>query len=362
MATQSAPKIGGLAPDQQTLCRVIYEAFRDSGEWPTYQYVDRKLDRVYNLDVAKVVASVPAGVLRPDPNRAPIPPQPNDRIALTVEGMYRWGGAWGDLDLLLRALRWLVERERNFEPASATVAEELEVTSEEIRRALTVGTSSPAPEDLSRVRVLLSDDQSIYQGMSSSATEWKLVIAPAIRRYRNVYTVEQYIAQKVAAREKLEATSAHLSRRASAETLHVQPCAFLMMPFDPQLDWLRELIALAGQDAGVEVERADDIFAAGVIIDQVKDRIRQADAVIAVCTGKNANVFYELGISEHIHQPILIAERSEDLPFDVHHFRGHFYGGESEFDREDTLRSRVSRALQETLETRPSTTSPHGNT
>ncbi len=354
MDTQSAPTIGGLAPDHQTLCRVIYEAFRESGEWPTYQYVDRKLDRTYSLDAAKVIASVPAGVLRPDPLRAPIPPQPNDRIALTVEGMYRWGGAWGDLDLLLRVLRWLVERERNFEPASATVAEELEVTSEEIRQALTVGNSGPAPDDLSRIRVLLSDDQRIYRGMSSNASEWKLVIAPNIRRYRDVYTVEQYIAQRVAAREELEATWPHIPKHGPGETHHAERRAFLMMPFDPQLDWLREEIALAGQDASVQVERADDIFAAGVIIEQVKDRIAQADAVIAVCTRKNANVFYELGIAEHIHQPILIAERPEDLPFDVQHFRAHFYGGESGSDGRQTLRRRISKALRETIEPRGS--------
>jgi len=124
------------------------------------------------------------------------------------------------------------------------------------------------------------------------------------------------------------------------------------MPFDPALDWLRDEIVLAGQSVGVRVERADDIFEAGVIIDQIKERISQADVVIAVCTGRNPNVFYELGIAERVHKPILLAEEETDLPFDVRHFRALFYRKGSQHEGRETLRKGIATAIEETIAAR----------
>ena len=62
----------------------------------------------------------------------------------------------------------------------------------------------------------------------------------------------------------------------------------------------------ACREAGVELRRADNIFRSGVIVDQIREAMADADLVIAVCTGTNANVFYELGMAEAMgHQPIL---------------------------------------------------------
>jgi hypothetical protein len=119
------------------------------------------------------------------------------------------------------------------------------------------------------------------------------------------------------------------------------------MPFDDDLEWLRAAIVEAGRLAGIEVERADDIFEPGVVIDQIRDRIEIADAVIAVCTGRNANVFYELGIADVLgHRAVLIAESSADLPFDVQHFRAHLYGAGTP-DRTEFVVSRVAGALRD---------------
>lgn len=128
--------------------------------------------------------------------------------------------------------------------------------------------------------------------------------------------------------------------------------AFLIMPFESELDWLHQLLLEAGAAVDVEIQRADDIFAAGVIIDQVKERIASADAVLAVCTGRNANVFYELGIAERFHQPILVAAGLEDLPFDVQHYRALLYGQEKPGQDVATLAQRVSQALVATIEAR----------
>src|SRR5437588_5270197 len=128
-----------------------------------------------------------------------------------------------------------------------------------------------------------------------------------------------------------------------------RPIAFLLMPFAAEFAGLRKLIDEAGDAAGVRVARADDIFAGGVVIDQVKQHIANADVVIALCTGRNPNVFYELGLSDAAHRPILVAASSADLPFDIQHFRAQFYGGDEPAKSIDTLGSRLQAAIRETL-------------
>lgn len=124
---------------------------------------------------------------------------------------------------------------------------------------------------------------------------------------------------------------------------------FVLMPFSGELAWLYTAIRAAAKEAEIDLRRADDIFGAGVVIEQIKEAIKTADVVVAVCTGRNANVFYELGIAEHLHMPVLVAESATDLPFDVQHFRAHLYGGQTPSTSRDTLHERLVRAFWETL-------------
>ncbi|MGH2682095.1 MAG: hypothetical protein ACRDIX_02555 [Actinomycetota bacterium] len=113
---------------------------------------------------------------------------------------------------------------------------------------------------------------------------------------------------------------------------------------------VQSAIREAAEIAGVQLIRADDIFASGVVIDQIRSAIEAADVVVAVCTGKNANVFYELGLAEVLgHKPVLVASSSDDLPFDIHHWRAQLYEGGS---RIGDLGERVARAIREELEER----------
>lgn len=117
------------------------------------------------------------------------------------------------------------------------------------------------------------------------------------------------------------------------------------MPFDNSLKWLHNLVVDAGNSAEVRVERADDIFSAGIVIEQIRDRIRNADVVIAVCTGQNPNVFFELGVADQWHWPVILAEDKKDLPFDIQHYRALIYGGLEP----SVLASGITAAIEETL-------------
>src|SRR5262245_17676397 len=98
------------------------------------------------------------------------------------------------------------------------------------------------------------------------------------------------------------------------------PKAFLITPFTPEragsespdtFDAVRAAVEAGASNAGVELVLPDRMFEAGVIMDQVRREIHDADVVLAVITGLNPNVFYELGLAS---RPALLIGADDDLP------------------------------------------------
>jgi hypothetical protein len=55
---------------------------------------------------------------------------------------------------------------------------------------------------------------------------------------------------------------------------------------------------------------------------EIWSAICKARLVIADCTGRNPNVFYEIGVAHTMGIPvILLTQRMEDVPFDLRHIR-----------------------------------------
>ncbi|MCQ3809928.1 MAG: nucleoside 2-deoxyribosyltransferase [Acidimicrobiia bacterium] len=123
------------------------------------------------------------------------------------------------------------------------------------------------------------------------------------------------------------------------------------MPFKERgLSALHKEIVEIAKANGVELKRADNIFAPGIIIDQILDSIDKAHIVIAVCTGKNANVFFELGYAWRVHKPILLAETKNELPFDVQSYRTIMYGeknGHNKDSWKNDLKNTIETVLKE---------------
>lgn len=71
---------------------------------------------------------------------------------------------------------------------------------------------------------------------------------------------------------------------------------FVMMPFGEWFDgYYQEIYAPAIKDAGFEPIRADQIFDTGSVVEQIWQQIEKSKVLLADLTGKNPNVFYELG-------------------------------------------------------------------
>jgi hypothetical protein len=95
------------------------------------------------------------------------------------------------------------------------------------------------------------------------------------------------------------------------------------MPFTPELQPVYEdHIKNVAQELGMSVARADDFFTTQSVMEEIWAAIVNSKIMIADCTGKNPNVFYEIGIAHSIGKPVvLIAQNPEDVPFDLRHRR-----------------------------------------
>jgi hypothetical protein len=99
----------------------------------------------------------------------------------------------------------------------------------------------------------------------------------------------------------------------------LMPTAFVVMPFGASWsDDVASLIRHACKEHGVHAVRGDDIFTPTDILDDIWRGILDADFVVADITGRNTNVFYELGMAHAIGKPVLILSQSpDDVPIDV---------------------------------------------
>lgn len=102
---------------------------------------------------------------------------------------------------------------------------------------------------------------------------------------------------------------------------------FVMMPFGQWMDaYYREIYVPAIKEAGLEPVRADELFSTGSVIEQIWEQISRAKVLLADLTGKNANVFYELGLAHAANKPVVFTTgQLEDVPFDLRHLRVAIY-------------------------------------
>lgn len=113
---------------------------------------------------------------------------------------------------------------------------------------------------------------------------------------------------------------------------------FVLMQFKPEFDRIynEHIVKIAGK-LRLKVDRADNIFSTEPVMSDVWGAIRAAQVIIADCTGRNPNVFYEIGLAHAMDKPvILITQNDDDIPFDLRHFRHFTYKYEDieKFERE----------------------------
>ena len=123
-----------------------------------------------------------------------------------------------------------------------------------------------------------------------------------------------------------------------------------VMPFREPFDtYYSSVIMPAAEFMKLKCIRADSLFRSSPIMADLWEMIRNATVIVAELTGKNPNVYYELGLAHAIGKPVvLISEFISDVPFDLQSLRVVCY------DKNDPnwgskLKDNIISSLKETL-------------
>lgn len=122
-----------------------------------------------------------------------------------------------------------------------------------------------------------------------------------------------------------------------------KPFCFVLMPFDASFDDVYKLgIKEACNAAGAYSERVDEQTYDGRILDRIYNQIAKADFIVADMTGRNPNVFYEVGYAHALgKRTVLVVKTVNEIPFDLRHFPHVVYGGSISVLR-DKLNQKIS--------------------
>ncbi len=106
---------------------------------------------------------------------------------------------------------------------------------------------------------------------------------------------------------------------------------FVIVPFNEKFDyiWKREIKNIV-ESLGLTCVRAGDLYNTNIVMKDIFEAIYSAGIVIADVTGRNASVFYELGIAHALRKElILITQDEKDTPFDLAQFHHCIYKDDS---------------------------------
>jgi hypothetical protein len=335
-----AARSRALTLSQQRVLELVFDAWRVSGEWPVFAYIEAKLDVEYDTPLKDVLPTFPPGLLWGISKYT----QQADRVELTLAGLAHCQSAGADLHVFMQIVNYLVERRRKFTPSTPTQAENVKVTSDEIRHELEPTEALPAGA-IERMYDLLMQDPFIQHGGGRSIEgKWDVIVGPESRRYRGVATVEEYLARRqpdanpwdqsvaavprVAPLTSLSQVVPRITLAASAasedpqEGVSHESDVFVLMPFASDFDEVWAAIKDTNARLNLKCIRADTITLPGRITQQIMDAIRAATAIVADITGSNPNVMFELGYADALGKPIVVLnQRIAEAPFDLKDWR-----------------------------------------
>lgn len=124
---------------------------------------------------------------------------------------------------------------------------------------------------------------------------------------------------------------------------------FVIMPFTQTWsnDVWEQVIKPSVNEVGMQAVRADDLYGANIMED-VWQSILQAAIIICDTTGRNPNVFYELGIAHTLGKKVLLLTQNiDDIPFDLQAYRHIQYS--ISISGGNQLKDKIKKYIKETL-------------
>lgn len=126
---------------------------------------------------------------------------------------------------------------------------------------------------------------------------------------------------------------------------------FVLMPFSSEFKNQWELAFIpAIESLKLQPYRSDDqTLGTNMIMRDVTQCIHKARIVVADLTDRNPNVMYELGLAHAAKKPvIMLAQKDEDVPFDLRHIRYLRYDKSDLKALQDDLKTRIANTLSQT--------------
>jgi hypothetical protein len=122
------------------------------------------------------------------------------------------------------------------------------------------------------------------------------------------------------------------------------------MPFSPDFNDIYKIgIKETAERLGAYAERVDEQMFEGAMLERIINQINKADVIVADMTGKNPNVFFEVGYAHALGKMIIhITQTADDIPFDLKHYQHIIYEGKIA-----QLRTELGRRLEWALAQNP---------
>ena len=183
-----------LSPDQRLVLEVIYEEFCRLGSWPVSHLVDLRLDREADLDLNRVLPTIPLEVVV-YPRIAGTLSRPDITLSLTLEGLVCCVDSDRDVMLYLALLRWCADRERSWTPKTSEASEAVSVAA----AAFTKDMRGPVSTlELHMLGELLHAEPGVWRTAGNVGTEsWTFDLTREIRRFRGVANLDGYRAHSL---------------------------------------------------------------------------------------------------------------------------------------------------------------------
>jgi hypothetical protein len=100
---------------------------------------------------------------------------------------------------------------------------------------------------------------------------------------------------------------------------------FVLMPFEARFQIVYETIS-AALGGLMTCARADDLKIGSPILERILSGLQSSELIIADLTGRNANVFYEVGLAHtRTKNVLLLTQKIKDVPFDLQGLFCHTY-------------------------------------
>jgi hypothetical protein len=359
-----------VTPSQQRVLDELLAIYLKSGDWPTHAYLEQELEGE-GIDLDKELREMPEWVFAPDTRRhgGVLNIQDHEPLRLMIRGIVACSGGETEVEMLLATIKWAVrERRAVRQQPQKLVEKHWRAADAMAAMAEAVGDANlPAWSCKLVLEVLRLEpgDLPKWSGLPDAFPDWQIDIPSGIKHFRNVETIDDYLAEtnsqlpgRLAPRGPLRPAAVTSSADEVDHPIFDRLVrkdgmfeCFVLLPLrEPFTTIYEEAVAPVAAELGLSCGHAAGIFGPGRIMKDVVASITFAEVIVAELTKRNPNVFYELGIAhQEGKQVVLLSQDIEDVPFDLREMRVVQYswvGSEDADALRDALRPNLEKALQ----------------